>query len=92
MHDNASGQDRWEVTASNPGDRQFYMDYGWLIKTEEGRASLYAPFETAFSRWQRDRVREIGKAVGLDAGGGSNGSSEHIDADLDEWFTSISVV
>jgi len=82
------------VASGSPRDKHHHelAYWRWLIKTEEGRASLYAPFETAFSRWQRDRLRELGKAVGLDSGGGSNGSSEHIDAALDEWCTSISVV
>jgi hypothetical protein len=37
----------------------------WLIKTEQGRTSLYAPFEVAFGHWQRDRLRELGRCLGL---------------------------
>ena len=70
----------------------------WLIKTEEGRASLYAPFETAFARWQRDRLRELAQAVGLESGARSNGASppghidDHLDAELDRWCARQSVV
>lgn len=71
----------------------------WLIKTEEGRASLYAPFETAFGRWQRDRLRELASALGLDeavnghTGNGSvAGEVQAIDAALDTWCAGQSVV
>ena len=39
----------------------------WLIKTEQGKASLYAPFEIAFKRWQRDRLRELARVLQLPA-------------------------
>ncbi len=64
----------------------------WLIKTEEGRASLYAPFEVAFTRWQRDRLRELATAVGLNSGKAGNGSAEHLDEELDAWCAQQSVV
>lgn len=64
----------------------------WLIKTEAGRASLYAPFEIAFSRWQRDRLRELARAVGLSEDPRINGSRDPVDPALDEWCTRQSAV
>jgi SAM-dependent methyltransferase len=74
-------------------DRDKYreeLDYWrWLIKTDEGRASLYAPFEVAFGEWQRDRLRELASCLGL-AGPGARGAA--LDLALDEWCESQSVV
>jgi SAM-dependent methyltransferase len=64
----------------------------WLIKTEAGRASLYAPFEIAFARWQRDRLRELARAMGLAESAGVNGSRDPVDPALDEWCARQSVV
>jgi SAM-dependent methyltransferase len=37
----------------------------WLIKTDEGRRSLWAPFDVAFGAWQRDRLLDLGEFLGL---------------------------
>lgn len=58
----------------------------WLIKTEAGRKSLFAPFDVAFGRWQRDRLRELGEALGLEREG------ESIDRSIDGWCSEQSVV
>jgi ubiquinone/menaquinone biosynthesis C-methylase UbiE len=50
----------------------------WLIKSEKGRQSLYAPFEVAFGTWQRERLVELGQALGT--------------ADIDAWCEGASVV
>ncbi len=44
----------------------------WLIKTDEGRAWLKAPFEPTFGRWQRDRLRHLGKCIGAENDGALN--------------------
>lgn len=54
----------------------------WLIKTEAGRASLFAPFEEAFGQWQRDRLRELAGVLGLARGGDE---VESVDRALDAW-------
>ncbi len=54
----------------------------WLIKTEAGRASLFAPFEEAFGTWQRDRLRELAGVLGLAAEGTA---VEVMDGALDAW-------
>jgi ubiquinone/menaquinone biosynthesis C-methylase UbiE len=50
----------------------------WLIKTEKGRQSLYAPFEVACGTWQRERIVELGQVLGV--------------ADVDAWCEGASVV
>jgi SAM-dependent methyltransferase len=64
----------------------------WLIKSEAGRASLYAPFEVAFARWQRDRLRELGRSLGLAENPGINGSRDPVDPALDQWCQKQSVI
>lgn len=67
----------------------------WLIKTEPGRASLYAPFEVAFARWQRDRLRELGRALDLvpeETGLNGNGHGSDLERALDRWCAAQSVV
>ncbi len=53
----------------------------WLITTEEGRRSLPGPFDQVFGHWQRDRLRELGRCIGLES-----------DADLDAWCARQSAV
>lgn len=57
----------------------------WLIKTEAGRASLFAPFEEAFGTWQRDRLRELAGVLGLVRAGGEGAAVEAVDRALDAW-------
>lgn len=71
----------------------------WLIKTEQGKASLYAPFEVAFRRWQRDRLRDLAKALKLPQQAEEpkvNGNGVPIDKSfdkaLDEWCAKQSVI
>lgn len=64
----------------------------WLIKTEDGKASLFAPFEEAFGRWQRDRLLELAVALGLESGETGNGSARHLSENLDRWCAEQSVV
>jgi ubiquinone/menaquinone biosynthesis C-methylase UbiE len=65
------------------GDQAKYREelayWRWLIKTEQGRASLYAPFDVAFGGWQRDRLRELGRALGI------TGEGRAFEQSLDEW-------
>lgn len=71
-------------------DRQKHAEelayWRWLVKTPEGRASLFAPFETAFGTWQRDRLRELAGCLELAAPG------EDPDQALDAWCAEQSVV
>lgn len=53
----------------------------WLVTTDEGRVYLKGPFEQVFGRWQRDRLRELGRRLDL-AG----------DAALDEWCARTSAI
>ncbi len=53
----------------------------WLITTEEGRRSLPGPFERVFGGWQRDRLRELGRNLGLET-----------DDELDGWCARQSAV
>jgi SAM-dependent methyltransferase len=62
----------------------------WLIKTEKGRASLWAPFETAFGSWQRDRLLELGEFLGL--GSTDNGDREALGHAIDHWCTERSAI
>lgn len=71
----------------------------WLIKTEQGRASLYAPFDIAFKRWQRDRLRELAGVLELapsprEPGESSNGAGHNpeLEKALDLWCAKQSVV
>ncbi len=67
----------------------------WLIKTEQGRASLYAPFEVAFYRWQRDRLRELAVTLNLvpqDPLHNGNGNKSQLEAALNQWCAGQSVV
>jgi SAM-dependent methyltransferase len=73
----------------------------WLIKTEQGRASIYAPFEIAFRRWQRDRLRELARCLKLapeeslvEVVKNGNGvpSDKALDRALDQWCAGQSVV
>jgi SAM-dependent methyltransferase len=74
-----------EIVAGATVDRDKHREelayWRWLIKTEAGRRSLDAPFETVFGGWQRERLRELGAALGL-AG----------DTTLDAWCEERSVV
>lgn len=36
----------------------------WLVQTEAGQASLRGPFADVFGRWQRERLRELGRLLG----------------------------
>lgn len=73
-----------------PGQKDKYREelayWRWLIKTEQGRASLYAPFEVAFGGWQRDRLRELGRCLGLP------GQGEEFEQSLDEWCEQQSAI
>jgi SAM-dependent methyltransferase len=53
----------------------------WLITTDEGRRSLPGSFDQVFGRWQRDRLRELGRCIGLEN-----------DGDLDAWCARQSAV
>jgi len=79
-----------ESLAGAAADRQKHREelayWRWLIKTDEGRASLFAPFDTAFGGWQRDRLRELAKALNLAA------EPATLDAALDAWCARQSVV
>src|SRR5205085_298766 len=61
----AALQSAVEQRAGVMPDRDKYREelayWRWLIKTEQGRASLFAPFDVAFGGWQRDRLRERGR-------------------------------
>lgn len=75
------------------GDQEKYQQelgyWRWLFKTDEGRAALDVPPEEAFAAWQRDRLRELGRCLGL---GGPGAEGERLDSALDEWCESQSVV
>lgn len=45
----------------------------WLIKSERGRASLHGPFAEVYGGWQRERLRELGRTLGLDGDEGLAG-------------------
>jgi SAM-dependent methyltransferase len=62
----------------------------WLITTDKGRASLYAPFETAFGAWQRDRLLELGEFLGL--GHPDNGNREALGQAIDDWCATRSAI
>lgn len=53
----------------------------WLIKTEDGRRSIPGPFEQVFGAWQRDRLRDLGRCLGLES-----------DDELDAWCARQSAV
>ncbi|MFN0131347.1 MAG: class I SAM-dependent methyltransferase [Phycisphaerales bacterium] len=57
----------------------------WLITTEEGRASLPAPFEVVFGAWQRDRLRELARWLDLAEG-------DALDPALDRWCAERSAI
>ncbi len=61
----------------------------WLFKTDEGRASLYAPPEEAFAYWQRERLRELARTLGL---AGKDAAADEVDAPLDAWCEGQSAV
>lgn len=61
----------------------------WLFKTDEGRASLYAPPEEAFAYWQRERLRELARALGLAA---KDATEQQTDGPLDAWCAEQSAV
>src|SRR3954462_7532911 len=65
----ARAEELLEGAAGTTVDREKHREerayWRWLIKSEAGRKSLYAPFEVAFGAWQRERVRELGAALGL---------------------------
>jgi SAM-dependent methyltransferase len=73
-----------------PGQRDKYREelayWRWLIKTDQGRASLYAPFDVAFGTWQRDRLRELGRCLKLP------GEGEAFEEALNEWCSRQSAV
>jgi SAM-dependent methyltransferase len=58
----------------------------WLLRTEEGRSSLDAPPEELFARWQRDRLCELARWLGLAEPG------EQLDERLDAWCAAQSAV
>lgn len=53
----------------------------WLITTDEGRRKLNGPFEEVFGRWQRQRLVELGRCMGLEE-----------EAALEAWCEGQSVV
>jgi SAM-dependent methyltransferase len=69
------------TTVDRDKHREELAYWRWLIKTEAGRKSLHGPFEEVFGAWQRERLRELGSALGL-AG----------DEALDEWCAQRSAV
>lgn len=73
---------RLGVTRANK-DQEELAWWRWLIRTEEGRRSLPGgePFERVFGGWQRDRLRELGRNLGLET-----------DDDLDAWCARQSAV
>jgi SAM-dependent methyltransferase len=72
------------VTLDRDKYREELAYWRWLIKTDQGRASLPAPFEQVFGGWQRDRLRELGRCLGLDGA--------DPDSALDAWCRKQSVV
>jgi SAM-dependent methyltransferase len=72
------------VTLDRDKYREELAYWRWLIKTDQGRASLPAPFEQVFGGWQRDRLRELGRCLGLEGA--------DPDAALDAWCRQQSVV
>ncbi|MEX2217711.1 MAG: methyltransferase domain-containing protein [Phycisphaerales bacterium] len=83
----ARAEELLELVAGTTVDRDKHREelafWRWLIRTEAGRASLHAPFEEAFGGWQRERLVELGAALGLGGAG---------DAALDAWCAERSVV
>lgn len=76
--------DRIEARLTDRGDDDHADElrfWRWLIRTDEGRAYLKGPFEQVFGRWQRDRLRELGRRLDLDG-----------DAGLDAWCARTSAV
>lgn len=73
------------IEAAVGGDRAKYQEelawWRWLITTDEGRRSLPGPFEQVFGGWQRDRLRELGRSLGLSG-----------DDELDAWCARQSAV
>jgi SAM-dependent methyltransferase len=61
----------------------------WLFKSDEGRASLFAPPEQAFALWQRQRLRELARTLGLAPAAASEAA---LDAALDAWCERQSVI
>jgi SAM-dependent methyltransferase len=86
-----------EVLAASVLDREKHREelgyWRWLFKTPEGRASHGGtPPEELFRTWQRDRLRELGAALGLDStvhAGAANGTN---DAALDGWCAEQSAI
>jgi len=55
------------ATIDREKHREELAYWRWLIKTEKGRASMAAPFEVTFGKWQRDRLCELGECLmGID--------------------------
>lgn len=69
------------ITVDRDKHREELAYWRWLITTEAGRKSLPASFAETFGGWQRDRLRELGAALGLDG-----------DAALDAWCAERSAV
>lgn len=53
----------------------------WLVTTDAGRDFLKGPFEQVFGRWQRNRLRQMGKHLGIET-----------DPALNEWCARQSAV
>lgn len=74
-----------ELVAGATVDRDKHREelayWRWLIKTDQGRKSLHGPVEQVFMGWQRQRLRELGTALGLDG-----------DRALDDWCAMNSAV
>jgi len=77
------------VTVERDKHREELAYWRWLFRTPEGRASLYAPPEEAFAFWQRERLRELARALGLVR---AEAPESRADAALDAWCAQQSAV
>ena len=77
------------VTIEREKHREELSYWRWLFKSPEGRASLYAPPEEAFAYWQRERLRELARALELTHPGATEAQTD--DA-LDAWCARQSAV
>jgi SAM-dependent methyltransferase len=82
------------ATIDREKHREELAYWRWLIKTEKGRASLEAPFEVTFGKWQRDRLLELARALlSTDHPSITPDLPRHdADAFIDAWCAARSVV
>lgn len=88
----------WTVQREKHGQELAF--WRWLATTPEGQASVGGSYQRTFGRWQRDRLRELGRALDLlgEAGDGArldpaytgvlSGTPEELarlDAAVDQW-------